>query len=85
MSAVLVAHNLTIELEMLSKEPTRHSQDAKRAPLWVFSRTDSLRKGILQLAGRLIFRKGKLTLSMAIHSALKSRYETALHSIEAAA
>lgn len=85
MSAVLIAHNLTRELEMLSKEPTRHSQDAKRAPLWVFSRTDSLRKGILQLAGRLIRPKGKLTLSMAINPALKSRFETVLHSIEAAA
>jgi hypothetical protein len=85
MSAVLIAHNLTRKLEMLSTQPIRHSQDAKRATLWVFSRTDSLRKGVLQQAGRLIRPKGKLTLSMAINRAVKSRFETVLNAIEAAA
>jgi hypothetical protein len=53
--------------------------------VWVFSRTDSLRKGVLQQAGRLIRPKGKLTLYMAINRAVKSRFETVLNATKAPA
>lgn len=48
MSAVLIAHNLTRELTMASEQPMRGGNDVKRAPLWIFTRIDTLRRGTLQ-------------------------------------
>jgi hypothetical protein len=84
MCAVLIAHNLTRERTMLSEETTSSVHNAKRAPLWTFTRIDTLRRELLQRAGRLIRPQGKLTLSMSINEAVKSRIEAALHILEAA-
>ncbi len=84
MCAVLIAHNLTRELTMLCEETSSSVHDAKRAPLWTFTRIDTLRRELLQRAGRLIRPQGKLTLSMSINKAVKSRIEAALHILEAA-
>lgn len=85
MSASLIAHNLTRELEMTCEQTTRSVHNAKRAPLWTFTRMNTLRRELLQRAGRLIRPQGKLTLSMNINEALKSHIEAALHIIEAPA
>jgi hypothetical protein len=85
MSATLIAHNLTRELEMTCEQTTRSVHNAKRAPLWTFTRLNTLRRELLQRAGRLIRPQGKLTLSMNINEVVKSRIEAALNIIEAAA
>lgn len=85
MSATLIAHNLTRELEMSCEQKTRSVHNAKRAPLWTFTRMNTLRREVIQRAGRLIRPQGKLTLSMNINEAVKSRIEAALHIIEAVA
>ncbi len=54
------------------------------APLWTFSRIDTLLGGLPQWVGRLIRPQGKLTLSMSINEAMKARIEAALHIFEAA-
>jgi hypothetical protein len=85
MSAVLIAHNLTRELTMASEQPLRGGNHAKRAPLWVFTRIDTLRRGTLQRAGRLIKPQGKLTLSMSANEAVKNRINGILNKLDAAA
>ena len=85
MSATLIAHNLTRELEMTCEQRTRSVHNAKRAPLWTFKRMNTFRRELLHRAGRLIRPQGKLTLSMNINEVVKSRIEAALHIIEAAA
>lgn len=78
LSAVL-AHNLTRELHMRVREPMRTTQP-KRPALWHFEKLDTLRKRLVQRAGRLIRPKGKLTLSMSANGAVK---KDLLHILEA--
>lgn len=67
--ASLMAHNLTRELQMISKQPARALND-KRSPLWPFARLSTLCRDLIQRAGRLTRPQGRLTLTMnADHSA----------------
>jgi len=59
----VVAHNLTRELQMRYRERDRQTT-VKRPALWKFSKIGTLRKQIIQRAGRLIRPQGILTLSM---------------------
>lgn len=70
--AGLFAHNLTRELQMRTTEPSR-ATTAKRATLWVFEKLDTLRKTVLQRAGRLSRPGGTLTLTVSGGSWLKKR------------
>jgi len=85
MSAALMAHNLSRELTMVGANAERRASGAKRATLWVFPRIGTIRRELLQRAGRLIRPQGKLTLSMSANEAVRMRIETSLHSIEAVA
>ncbi len=67
----------------LSQETNSSVHDAKRALRWTFPRIGTLRRDLLQWAGRLIWPQDKLTLSMSINQAVKSRIEAALHILEA--
>jgi len=69
---------------MRTAEPAR-TRTTKRSPLWVFPRIATVRREMLQLAGRLIKPQGKLTLSMAANEATQQRILGALQSIEGAA
>ena len=60
----VMAHNLTRELQMRYRERDRNTT-VKRPALWKFSKVGTLRKQIIQRAGRLIRPQGILTLSMA--------------------
>ena len=64
------AHNLTRELQMRYQERERNTT-VKRPALWRFNRIGTLRKQILQRAGRLIRPQGTLTLSMASNYAVE--------------
>ena len=64
------AHNLTRELQMHYRERDR-TTTVKRPALWKFSKIGTLRKQIIQRAGRLIRPQGVLTLSLANNDAVQ--------------
>jgi hypothetical protein len=77
--STLFAHNVTRELQMVSTAATRQTQ-SKRPALWCFQQLGTIRRGIIQRAGRLIRPNGKMTLSMSANEAQK---ETLLHYVNA--
>lgn len=68
--STLLAHNLNRELQMASNSPVRGTTE-KRAPLWHFSQLGTLRRQIIQRAGRLTRPQGKLTLTITPNKSLK--------------
>lgn len=70
LSAVM-AHNLSRELQMMTRPAHRTTQE-KRSALWQFEHLTTLRQRIIQRAGRLIRPQGRLTLSMSANSAAQS-------------
>jgi hypothetical protein len=56
---------------MLCYEKERNTTE-KRAPLWCFEQLGTVRRKLIQRAGRLIRPQGKLTLTMSANSAVKS-------------
>lgn len=69
--SALMAHNLTRELQMIASSPTRVTQE-KRPALWKFQQLNTVRRRIIQRAGRLIRPQGTTTLSMSANKALQS-------------
>jgi hypothetical protein len=63
MLAAIMAHNLTRELQMQAFEQDRNTTE-KRAPLWIFQKLDTVRRNLIQRAGRITRPKGKLSLSI---------------------
>lgn len=82
--SVVMAHNLTKELQMIALSPQR-STEKKRPTLWEFKKLSTLRKEIIQRAGRIIRPKGKLVLSMAKNDAVKEEMLQFLDGIDRAA
>ncbi len=70
LSAVL-AHNLNREIHMHCYAKDRNTTE-KRAPLWQFEQLGTLRRKLIQRAGRLTRPQGKLTLTMSANPAVKS-------------
>lgn len=66
----LLAHNLTRELQMRYDERLRNTS-VKRPALWQFSKIGTLRKQLIQRAGRIIKPQGVLTLSMSANTAVE--------------
>ena len=58
--AAVLAHNLNREMQMLCVEKQRNTTE-KRAPLWCFEQLGTLRRKLIQRAGRLTRPQGKLT------------------------
>jgi hypothetical protein len=69
LSAIL-AHNLSRELQMQVCPKTRRTTE-NRAALWLFQELNTLRKNLLQRAGRIIRPKAKVTLSMNANRAVR--------------
>lgn len=82
LSAVL-AHNLNRELQMRISKPQRRNT-LTRACLWLFERTGTFRKRLVQRAGRLTRPLGNLTLTLAANQATATELQQSLHSIKAA-
>lgn len=76
----ILAHNLTRELQMRHLERQRGTT-AKRPALWKFSRIDTLRKVVIQRAGRLIKPGGILTLSLAANDSVRENLQKYLPNI----
>ncbi len=70
--AGLFAHNLVRELQMRTERQSRGTTD-NRAALWVFEQVDTVRKTLLQRAGRFTRPSGKLTLTISGGSMLKEK------------
>jgi hypothetical protein len=70
MLSSILAHNISRELQMISALPERSTEE-KRPALWKFKKLGTLRKEIIQRAGRIIRPQGKLVLSMATNEAVK--------------
>jgi len=70
MLCTVIAHNLCKELQMRHRDRDRNTT-SKRPALWKFCQIGTLRKRIIQRAGRLIRPKGEWTLSMAANDAVR--------------
>ena len=68
--AAVLAHNLNRELQMHCQPRVRKTSE-KRAPLWHFEQLGTLRKRLIQRAGRLTRPKRKLTLTMSSNEAVR--------------
>lgn len=79
--AAVLAHNLTRELQMLTTPPAR-TTTAKRAALWPFQQLNTLRRNLLQRAGRLIRPQGKWVLSMNANPAVENELLQLLDALE---
>ncbi len=72
MWAAVLVHNLTHRLQMQTNQPVR-STTAKRSAFWSFQQVETLRRNIIQRAGRLVRPKGKLVLSMSRNAAVEEQ------------
>jgi hypothetical protein len=77
LSAVL-AHNFNREMQMHCYAQERNTTE-KRAPLWRFEQLGTVRRKLIQRAGRLTRPQGKLTLTMSSNPTVKSEL---LHYLE---
>jgi len=82
--AGLFAFNLTRELQMQNKQPERNTT-RNRATLWTFERVDTIRKSILQRAGRLSRPSGTITLTFCAGKNLRVRILEFIQSLDTAA
>ena len=70
--AGLFAHNLVRELQMRTQKQSRGTTD-NRAGLWICETVATVRKTLLQRAGRLTRPSGKLTLTISAGGTLKEK------------
>jgi hypothetical protein len=78
--AGLFAYNLIRELQMQTTKSSRHTT-AKRASLWVFEKVDTIRKTIIQRAGRLTRPQNTLTLTISANQWIENRFMRILNAI----
>ena len=82
--AALMAHNLSRELQMRST-PAQRKTGQKRPALWSFASIATLRRRLIQRAGRLIYPQGKFTLSMSTNATVEKELLQMLDALKAAA
>ena len=84
MFAGILAHNLTRELQ-IQLDPRARGTTAKRAALWCFREIGTLRRTLIQCAGRMIRPAGKWVLSMNSNESRERELRYALSILNAAA
>lgn len=82
--AALMAHNLSRELQMRTVPMQRKTRE-KRPALWSFSSIETLRRRLIQRAGRLIYPQGKFTLSMSANTAIEKELLQTVEALKRAA
>jgi len=82
--AAMLAHNLSREMQMVANNRQRGTTE-KRAPLWQFTQLRTLRRKLIQRAGRLTRPQRKLTLTMSANPTVKSELLHYLNAINQAA
>jgi hypothetical protein len=70
--AGMLAHNLVREMQM-ETQPAARGTTERRASLWIFEHVGTLRRNLLQRAGRLTTPQGELTLTMSANRAVKDQ------------
>jgi hypothetical protein len=70
--AAMLAHNLNRKMQMQCVRKTRNTTE-RRMPLWRFEQLGTLRRKLIQRAGRLTRPQGKLTLTMSANPATKTK------------
>ena len=68
--ASMMAHNFSKEIQMVAR-PAANRAKAKRPTAWTFQKLDTIRRQIIQRAGRFTRPQGKLTLTMSPNNAVK--------------
>ena len=82
--AGMLAHNLVREMQMVARPTTRGTTE-KRATLWLFEQVATIRRNLLQRAGRLTRPRGELTLTMGANAAVKEQLLQYLAALKPAA
>lgn len=82
--AAVLAHNLGRELQMASR-PAERDTTAKRCALWAFQELNTLRRTLIQRAGRLTRPNGRLTLTMSANPAVRDELLNILGALQTAA
>ncbi len=82
MFAAILAHNLTRELQ-IQVTPRARATTAKRAALWCFREIETLRRTLIQRAGRIIRPAGKLILSLNSNEKLEKELMNSLERLKA--
>jgi hypothetical protein len=70
--SAMLAHNLNREMQIMVHGQQRNTTE-RRAPLWHFEQLGTLRRKLIQRAGRLTKPQGTLTLTMSANPAVKSQ------------
>ena len=68
--ASMMAHNFSKEMQMIA-HPAANRAKPKRPTAWTFQKLDTIRRLIIQRAGRFTRPQGKLTLTMSPNHAVK--------------
>ena len=78
--AGVLAHNLMRELQMQTYKQARYTT-AKRTSLWVFEKVDTIRRTIIQRAGRLTRPQNTLTLTVSANKWVERRFMRVLNAV----
>lgn len=70
MLAAVLAYNLNRELQMTAR-PQARATTTQRSPLWEFERLETLRRQLVQRAGRFTQPQGRSTLTMSANQAVQ--------------
>jgi hypothetical protein len=68
--AAVLAHNLNRELQMATRKADRQTTE-KRSPLWAFQELGTLRRILIQRAGRLTRPNNRLTLTLSANAEIR--------------
>jgi hypothetical protein len=79
--AGLFAHNLTRELQMVTS-PRCRKNTAKRATLWIFEQLGTIRRTVIQRAGRFTKPRGKLTLTISANGSMRQQLLNCMAALE---
>jgi hypothetical protein len=82
--AAVLAYNLNRELQMTVETPDRATTPT-RAPLWTFKQLETLRRTLVQRAGRLTRPQGELTLTVSANNQVKKELLHYLDQLQKAA
>ena len=82
--AAMLAHNVNREMQMRCAPKVRATTE-QRMPLWLFEQIGTVRRRLIQRAGRLTRPKGKLTLTMSANRATKTELLHNLKQLQRAA
>jgi hypothetical protein len=82
--AAVLAYNLNRELQMTVEQPDRTTTPT-RAPLWSFQKLETVRRTLIQRAGRLTRPQGELTLTVSANNQVREELLHCLDQLQKAA